>query len=283
MRKGVVLILIIFLLAISIVFSQNNNDNKVDKEVEEMLKEQDEVSVIVVLEDDYDILDEYSMYEINEMDDFEKKKMMVEEQQEKVLSELDYEEVSSNKKSIVKKSLKNNKIDLRLKSKFTSVNGFSGEITKEGLEKLNANLHPDVQGAVYNLIAQNSDFNSYKKLLKKYEKTKNIEEKVKPLSALYKFKEKEALKASLKYSLSSKIRIQDLRTVFSTINSNPYYKPLLLSWVKSNWKKLRNLVDNNLVVMLPVSTELDEQWSFVTSKKHQRWLWVAIDHYTGEI
>ena len=29
--------------------------------------------------------------------------------------------------------------------------------------------------------------------------------------------------------------------------------------------------------------ELDEMWSFVGSKKHQRWLWHAIDHQSGEI
>ena len=29
--------------------------------------------------------------------------------------------------------------------------------------------------------------------------------------------------------------------------------------------------------------ELDEMWSFVGSKSQQRWLWHAIDHYTGEI
>ena len=29
--------------------------------------------------------------------------------------------------------------------------------------------------------------------------------------------------------------------------------------------------------------ELDEMWSFVGSKSQQRWLWHAIDHYTGQI
>ncbi|NJR60533.1 MAG: hypothetical protein HC769_17855 [Cyanobacteria bacterium CRU_2_1] len=29
--------------------------------------------------------------------------------------------------------------------------------------------------------------------------------------------------------------------------------------------------------------ELDEIWSFVGSKKRQRWLWHAIDHTTGEV
>lgn len=29
--------------------------------------------------------------------------------------------------------------------------------------------------------------------------------------------------------------------------------------------------------------KLDEMWSFVQSKKHQRWLWHAIDHRTGKV
>ena len=29
--------------------------------------------------------------------------------------------------------------------------------------------------------------------------------------------------------------------------------------------------------------EMDEMWSFVGSKRHQRWLWHAIDHRTGEV
>ena len=30
-------------------------------------------------------------------------------------------------------------------------------------------------------------------------------------------------------------------------------------------------------------TELDELWSFVEKKANQRWLWLAIDHNTGEV
>ena len=31
------------------------------------------------------------------------------------------------------------------------------------------------------------------------------------------------------------------------------------------------------------AAEMDEMWSFVGSKSQQRWLWHAIDHYTGQI
>jgi len=131
MKKGVIAIfLLFFLILIGIAFSQNNNsNNKVDKKVKELLEQQDKVSVIVVLEDDYDALNDYSNYALNEMDDFEKKKMMIGKQQERVLSSLKLK----NEISISSED------DFELKSKFTSVNGFSGKITKKGLEKLKNN------------------------------------------------------------------------------------------------------------------------------------------------
>ncbi len=33
----------------------------------------------------------------------------------------------------------------------------------------------------------------------------------------------------------------------------------------------------------PLEAEMDEMWSFVGSKQHQRWLWHAIDHRTGKV
>jgi IS1 family transposase len=37
------------------------------------------------------------------------------------------------------------------------------------------------------------------------------------------------------------------------------------------------------IVQRVEEAELDEMWSFVGSKKYQRWLWHAIDHKTGQI
>jgi insertion element IS1 protein InsB len=38
-----------------------------------------------------------------------------------------------------------------------------------------------------------------------------------------------------------------------------------------------------LEVRRGLSAELDEMWSYVGKKTHQRWLWHAIDHYTGKV
>ena len=34
---------------------------------------------------------------------------------------------------------------------------------------------------------------------------------------------------------------------------------------------------------MPVSLELDEQWSFVQNKTNQRWLWLALNHHTSDV
>lgn len=40
---------------------------------------------------------------------------------------------------------------------------------------------------------------------------------------------------------------------------------------------------DELEVRRGLSSELDEMWSSVTKKAHQRWRWHAIDHHTGKV
>ena len=40
---------------------------------------------------------------------------------------------------------------------------------------------------------------------------------------------------------------------------------------------------DSLEVHHGLSSELDEMWSYVHSKANPRWLWHAIDHYTGKV
>lgn len=41
--------------------------------------------------------------------------------------------------------------------------------------------------------------------------------------------------------------------------------------------------DVNVVIHPVNEAEMDEMWSFVGDKGHQRWLWHAIDHHSGAI
>ncbi len=41
--------------------------------------------------------------------------------------------------------------------------------------------------------------------------------------------------------------------------------------------------NTDVIVSRAMEGELDEMWSYVHDKGHQRWLWHAIDHETGEV
>ena len=145
MKKSLLIVSLIFLLVIGIVFSENNDGkSKVGNEIEEALKVENSVPVIVVLEDiletDKDALKEYSA--LNSEDSFQIKKEMIAEQQDKVLENL---ELKGESKAHISTQ---DSYDFDLETTFSIVNGFSGEVTKQGLEKLKSD--PDVIGVYPN-------------------------------------------------------------------------------------------------------------------------------------
>jgi len=104
MNRGVFLILVMFLVSVTIVSS---GEDKVDDVVEEKLLEQEKVKVIVVLKD------------------------------EPVRRRFFLRSVEINVKARVLEKL--DKKDFEKKYEFSVINGFSGEVSKEGLEKLKEN------------------------------------------------------------------------------------------------------------------------------------------------
>jgi insertion element IS1 protein InsB len=47
---------------------------------------------------------------------------------------------------------------------------------------------------------------------------------------------------------------------------------------------IKQLQSTSVTVVLRMeAAELDKMWSFVGSKKYQRWLWHTIDHQPGQI
>jgi insertion element IS1 protein InsB len=46
---------------------------------------------------------------------------------------------------------------------------------------------------------------------------------------------------------------------------------------------LLNPDEVEVVIRIADEAEVDEMWSFVQSKKNQRWLWHAIDHRSGKV
>ncbi|MEM5797482.1 MAG: M1 family metallopeptidase [Candidatus Aenigmatarchaeota archaeon] len=118
------------------------------------------------------------------------------------------------------------------------------EVLRKGKEKFEyylktRKLHPDVKSPIFYMMAANGDEKIYKTLLELYLKTKSPEEKRILLIALSQFKNPEILKKFLNFSLSQKVRTQDLVIVFSSVASNPRSRTVLLPWLKKNWKKIK--------------------------------------------
>lgn len=112
-----------------------------------------------------------------------------------------------------------------------------------------SSLHPDIKGAVITASAENGNQETYNLLLKTYNTTTNVEEKVKILSALFRFKNEEITINALNFSLTKDVRIQDLRTVFSIVEINPFARNIFFAWVKKNWSKLKTLEKSPYIFM----------------------------------
>ncbi|MGV8131022.1 MAG: M1 family metallopeptidase [Candidatus Pacearchaeota archaeon] len=101
------------------------------------------------------------------------------------------------------------------------------------------NLDLDTAGSVYSILAQNGDNILFEDLINKYEKTDNVEEKLKLLSALYLFRNDSILNRALDYAMTDKVRAQNLRNVFGTVLVNPASQKAIINWSKTNWDKLK--------------------------------------------
>lgn len=112
-----------------------------------------------------------------------------------------------------------------------------------------SSVHPDIKGPIISASAEHGNNETYKKLLETYKKTSNVEEKLKILASLFRFKDKSLLNQALDFSLTKEVRIQDLRTVFSMIESNPEANKFFFNWTKNNWNKLKDLEKSPYIFM----------------------------------
>jgi len=130
MNKRILLILLSLLLLANIVESVH-----IDDEVGERLNSDEEVSVIVILRDEpfqeqrpIGALSAKSISgEGMPKQNLERKKAMIKDQQDKVLSGLD---IAGDEKLSVSSDA-----DLKLGHRYSTFNGFSGKLTQKGLEK----------------------------------------------------------------------------------------------------------------------------------------------------
>lgn len=110
-------------------------------------------------------------------------------------------------------------------------------------------IDADLMGAIFSGVAMNGTVDDYAQILKRYQTSKNIEEVLKALSALFLFREEAILAQSLEMIITNKIRIQDLRTVFAVISTNIHFRNSYFGWVQDNWDRLDKYKNTHFVFM----------------------------------
>ncbi|MDQ5922483.1 MAG: puromycin-sensitive aminopeptidase [Patescibacteria group bacterium] len=99
-------------------------------------------------------------------------------------------------------------------------------------------IHPDIRGAIYGIVATHGGMKEYKALIKKYKAETLHEEKNRIGSALGDFRDDKILCLSMHFALSNEVRIQDTIGIFSGIGANPLGRNIWLKSLKQNWKML---------------------------------------------
>ena len=105
----------------------------------------------------------------------------------------------------------------------------------------------DLANSIYSVIAQNGKEKEFNEMLDRYEKSKELENKIKLLAGLYQFKDENLLKLALDIALTEKVRTQNLRYVFGNLISNPVTKKIILNWSIENWDKLKVYQDSHYI------------------------------------
>jgi tricorn protease interacting factor F2/3 len=113
----------------------------------------------------------------------------------------------------------------------------------------NGPLEPDLRTSCLRAVSDEGSSQLFNKVKKAYEEKTTIEEKLSLLGILSQFTDPSLLTNYLDYSLTDKVRRQDLRTVFSRTSHNPSCPELFFDWVRKNWGTLRELKNSHFVYM----------------------------------
>ncbi len=129
--------------------------------------------------------------------------------------------------------------------------GFAGDL--EVLAKIKEQYNKggfsmDIANAIYTTVARMGDIETFKELVKKYESSTDLENKVKLLASLCYFLDEEILEKALDYGLTNKVRPHDLLYVFGHAEVNPVMKKIALRWYDKNWNKLKKHEDNHYIM-----------------------------------
>ncbi len=126
-------------------------------------------------------------------------------------------------------------------------------------------IDPDIKRAVYVSVASNGGRNEFEEIKKRYIASSNPEEKRILLAALGNFKDKSLIKASLDFSMSSMVRLQDSIFIPLQILKTDLGRRIFLRWEMANWNKLMGMYDpstnmlSNLTLALSIISDKKER------------------------
>jgi len=99
-------------------------------------------------------------------------------------------------------------------------------------------IHADIRGAVYSLVASFGDEATYEKFYAMYKATDDQEEEGRITRAMARFKQPELAKRTLEFGLSDEVRAADsIRPVLGVV-MNRYHGELGWQFIQDNWKTI---------------------------------------------
>ncbi|MBI3328860.1 MAG: M1 family metallopeptidase, partial [Nitrospinae bacterium] len=98
-------------------------------------------------------------------------------------------------------------------------------------------VHPDLRSAVLNLAAMGGDAATYETLREVERRATLQEEKLRALTALTQFRERELLRRALELSLTPEVRSQDTVRVVAGVAANAHGRELAWEFAKGHWEE----------------------------------------------
>jgi aminopeptidase N len=131
-------------------------------------------------------------------------------------------------------------------------------------------ISADLLVPIFITVAWNGDNTIHEELMTLYHKVETQEEKIRVLTGLAYFKNKDLIIKTLEFSLSEEVRIQNMATIIKNIGSNPFGRQILWSWLKNNWEKLTTKTKKGNTVLkkiLGVISEITDESGIIEVKE----------------
>ncbi|MGI0133990.1 MAG: ERAP1-like C-terminal domain-containing protein, partial [Candidatus Micrarchaeaceae archaeon] len=104
-------------------------------------------------------------------------------------------------------------------------------------------IDPNIRGAIFTLAALGGDEQTHSTFIDLYKRLDDPYDKVRVLYGLSSFTDKKLLLASLDFSMSKHVRLQDSYYVPALMASKPAGKQVVWPWIRDNWKNIMKRFD----------------------------------------